>query len=251
MTMLLHASDPHFGTEQPAAVDALVQLVHEQRPDVLLLSGDITQRATATQFDRARAFVSRLQVPVILAIPGNHDIPLFNVMARMIAPYARYRHAFGRDLEPEFENDDVLVIALNTTRRYRHVDAVARTNRARGTSARTGPPGAMAHDRHAPSGGRDACARPPQLAERSRSGGAALGCGGCGFDTRRTYPSTVFHAPTRTLAAIIAGRVGTAGRHRCQLTGARRRWQFGQHHPTRRNGRDPRLKCRRPTPLRR
>lgn len=122
MTMLLHASDPHFGTEQPAAVDALVQLVHEQRPDVLLLSGDITQRATAMQFERARAFVSRLQVPVILAIPGNHDIPLFNVMARMIAPYARYRHAFGRDLEPEFENDDVLVIALNTTRRYRHVD---------------------------------------------------------------------------------------------------------------------------------
>ena len=119
MTLLLQVSDPHFGTERSAAVDALVQLVHEQRPDVLLLSGDITQRATHTQFDSARAFVGRLQVPAILAIPGNHDIPLFNLAARLISPYARYMHAFGRDLEPEFENDEVLVMALNTTRRYR------------------------------------------------------------------------------------------------------------------------------------
>ena len=122
MTLLLHASDPHFGTERSAAVDALVQLVHEQRPDVLLLSGDITQRATHLQFESARAFVARLQVPAILAIPGNHDIPLFNLAARLISPYARYMHAFGRDLEPEFENDEVLVLTLNTTRRYRHVD---------------------------------------------------------------------------------------------------------------------------------
>jgi 3',5'-cyclic AMP phosphodiesterase CpdA len=122
MTILLQASDPHFGTEQPAAVDALVQLAHEQRPDVLLLSGDITQRATNAQFDRARAFVSRLQVPRILAIPGNHDIPLFDLMTRIISPYARYRRIFGPDLEPEFENGEVLVITLNSTRRYRHVD---------------------------------------------------------------------------------------------------------------------------------
>ena len=122
MTILLHASDPHFGTDQPAAVDALVNLVHEQRPDVLLLSGDITQRATTTQFACARGFINRLQVPVIVAIPGNHDIPLFNLVMRLISPYARYMRAFGRELEPEFENDEVLVIALNTTRRYRHVD---------------------------------------------------------------------------------------------------------------------------------
>jgi len=122
MTVLLHASDPHFGTERSVAVDALENLVHEQRPDVLLLTGDITQRATLAQFRSARAFVDRLQVPVTLAIPGNHDIPLFNPLARLFSPYAHYMDAFGRDLEPEFENDDVLVIGLNTTRRYRHVD---------------------------------------------------------------------------------------------------------------------------------
>lgn len=122
MTVLLQVSDPHFGTERAPVVDALEALVHAQRPDVLLLSGDITQRATHAQFGAARAFVDRLRVPVLLAIPGNHDIPLFNIAARLLWPYARYARAFGNELEPQFEADDVLVLALNTTRRWRHVD---------------------------------------------------------------------------------------------------------------------------------
>ena len=122
MTVLLQVSDPHFGTERAPVVAALESLVQAQRPDVLLLSGDITQRATRAQFASARAFVDRLQVPAVLAVPGNHDIPLFNLAARLLWPYARYGRAFGTDLEPQFENDDVLVLALNTTRRWRHVD---------------------------------------------------------------------------------------------------------------------------------
>jgi 3',5'-cyclic AMP phosphodiesterase CpdA len=122
MTVLLQVSDPHFGTERAPVVAALEALAHEQRPDVLLLSGDITQRATPAQFAAARAFVDRLQIPVVLAIPGNHDVPLFNVAARLLWPYARYARAFGHDLEPTFEADDVLVLAVDTTRRWRHVD---------------------------------------------------------------------------------------------------------------------------------
>lgn len=122
MTVLLQVSDPHFGTERAEVVEALVELALAQRPDVLLLSGDITQRATHAQFKAARAFVDRLQVPVVLAIPGNHDIPLFNPLARLLTPYAHYARAFGEGLEPQFENEEVLVLALNTTRRYRHTD---------------------------------------------------------------------------------------------------------------------------------
>lgn len=122
MTVLLQVSDPHFGAERAPVVAALEALVHAQRPDVLLLSGDITQRATRAQFAAARAFVDRLQLPAVVAIPGNHDIPLFNLAARLLWPYARYARAFGPELEPQFENPDVLVLALNTTRRWRHVD---------------------------------------------------------------------------------------------------------------------------------
>ena len=122
MTLLLHVSDPHFGAERVPVVAALEALVREQRPDVMLLSGDITQRATRAQFAAARRFVDRLALPALVAIPGNHDIPLFNLAARLLWPYARYAQVFGPDLEPEFENPEVLVLALNTTRRWRHVD---------------------------------------------------------------------------------------------------------------------------------
>lgn len=127
MTLLLQVSDTHFGTEQAPVVAALERLVAAQRPDVLLLSGDITQRATAAQFAAARAFVDRLQVPKVLAVPGNHDIPLFNLAQRLLQPYARYQRAFGSDLEPEFDSPSVLVLAVNTTRWWRHADGEVST----------------------------------------------------------------------------------------------------------------------------
>jgi 3',5'-cyclic AMP phosphodiesterase CpdA len=122
MTLLLQLSDPHFGTERPAVAVALRALVQARRPQLLLLSGDITQRATAAQFAAARAFVDSLGVSLCLAIPGNHDIPLFDLASRLLRPYERYARAFGTQLEPQFENDDLLLLALNTTRRLRHVD---------------------------------------------------------------------------------------------------------------------------------
>lgn len=124
MTLLLQLSDPHFGTERPAVAEALRRLVQAQRPDLLLLTGDITQRATAAQFAAARTYVDALGVPHCIAIPGNHDIPLFDLASRLLRPYARYRRAFGEALEPQFENPDLLVLALNTTRWWRHVDGV-------------------------------------------------------------------------------------------------------------------------------
>ncbi len=122
MTLLLQVSDPHFGTERPAAVEALVRLALEQQPDVLLLSGDITQRATRAQFAAAQAFVQRLQVPQVMALPGNHDIPLWHLPLRLARPYARYSAAFGSVLEPSLDTDELLLLAVNTTRWWRHED---------------------------------------------------------------------------------------------------------------------------------
>jgi 3',5'-cyclic AMP phosphodiesterase CpdA len=122
VTLLLQVSDPHFGTERPLVVEALVQLAQELRPDFVLLSGDITQRATRVQFAAARAFVQRLQVAHGLAVPGNHDIPLWHLPLRLLQPYGRYIAAFGSDLEPSLDLDDLLLLALNTTRWWRNED---------------------------------------------------------------------------------------------------------------------------------
>jgi 3',5'-cyclic AMP phosphodiesterase CpdA len=135
MSVLLQIADPHFGIEQPPVVEALVALARRQRPDRLVLSGDITQRARPAQFQTARAFTDRLGVPV-LAVPGNHDIPLFDLWTRLRRPYARHIAAFGSDLEPVHSSPDLMVVCVNTTRAWRHkhgevstlqIDRVART----------------------------------------------------------------------------------------------------------------------------
>lgn len=135
MTALLHLSDTHFGTERPAVADALAALVRADPPALAVLSGDVTQRATRGQFAAARAYIDRLAVPRWVVVPGNHDIPLFGMGARLFNPYGRYRAALGDDLAPELRTGDWCVLSTNTTRWYRHkhgeisaaqIDATAR-----------------------------------------------------------------------------------------------------------------------------
>ncbi len=122
MTSLMQISDPHFGTERAEVVQALLALVRQEAPEIIVLSGDITQRATPAEFAKARAFADRLAPAAVLVIPGNHDIPLLNLMARALTPYANFRRAFGDDLEPRYLSADWFVVSVNTTRRWRHKD---------------------------------------------------------------------------------------------------------------------------------
>jgi len=122
MSVLLQISDPHFGTEQPHVVEALVAMAQSVRPDAVVLSGDITQRARRAEFESARRFLDRLSGPPMLVLPGNHDIPLFNLAARIVRPYGNHQRSFGRQLEPEIDTPDFRVIGVNTTRAWRHKD---------------------------------------------------------------------------------------------------------------------------------
>jgi 3',5'-cyclic AMP phosphodiesterase CpdA len=121
MSLLLQVSDTHFGTEQEPVVRALLALARREAPELVVLSGDITQRARPRQFRAARDFADRLGRPV-LAIPGNHDIPLLDLWARLRHPYARFAEAFGAELEPVHRSPGLLVVGVNTTRARRHKD---------------------------------------------------------------------------------------------------------------------------------
>ncbi len=79
----------------------------------------ITQRPRPVQFRAAKAFVDRLG-GTVLAVPGNHDIALFDLWARLTRPYERYATVFGADLEPVHSSQDLLVVGVNTTRAWRH-----------------------------------------------------------------------------------------------------------------------------------
>jgi 3',5'-cyclic AMP phosphodiesterase CpdA len=122
MSTLIQISDPHFGTEQPPVVTALLDLARRVKPVAAVLSGDITQRARRAQFEAAKNFVAELGVPHCLAIPGNHDIPLFNIAARAFFPYAGFERVFGPVLEPQVTCEGLRVICVNTTRPSRHKD---------------------------------------------------------------------------------------------------------------------------------
>lgn len=120
MGVLLQISDPHFGTDQPRVASALLALAADQRARVVVWSGDITQRARRTQFEAARRFSQQLAVPHVVAIPGNHDIPLFNLPARMFWPYKGFKRAFGEVLEPVLSIPGLQISGVNTTRPWRH-----------------------------------------------------------------------------------------------------------------------------------
>lgn len=119
MTLIVHLSDTHFGTEVPAVVNALRDIVAERNPDLVIVSGDITQRAKRGEFAAARQFFASLPVPALLAIPGNHDIPLYDLLARGFFPYRNYCAALGRQSGTWF-GTDVAVFGFNSTSPLRH-----------------------------------------------------------------------------------------------------------------------------------
>src|SRR4051812_26714656 len=115
MRTIAHLSDLHFGRTDPDVVRGACEAVNRMKPDLVVVSGDLTQRARSDQFRAARAFLERLPKPQIV-VPGNHDIPLWNVLARGITPLRKYRRIVSRDLEPFFADGEIAVLGLNTAR---------------------------------------------------------------------------------------------------------------------------------------
>ncbi|HUQ26909.1 MAG TPA: metallophosphoesterase [Burkholderiales bacterium] len=115
MRVLAHLSDLHFGRVDAAVLEPLRRRLAALAPDVVAISGDLTQRARSGQFREARAFLDTLPRPQVI-VPGNHDVPLYNVFARFLRPFARYRGLIGDELEPCFVDDEIAVLGVNTAR---------------------------------------------------------------------------------------------------------------------------------------
>jgi len=113
MTRILHLSDLHFGRERPDLLRPLIETVNRLAPDLVAISGDLTQRARPGQYRAAKTFIEALEAPV-LCVPGNHDTPLHNLAERVFAPWRRYRHYIGEDLEPEWHGHSVSALGVNT-----------------------------------------------------------------------------------------------------------------------------------------
>lgn len=115
-TRLAHVSDLHFGRDDPAVVEALVAEINADPPELVIVSGDLTQGARHGEFTAARRFLDRLQAP-FLSVPGNHDISPYDLVERFLDPYARYRDLVAQETEPVWQNSRVAVVGLNTAHR--------------------------------------------------------------------------------------------------------------------------------------
>jgi len=118
MRTIAHISDLHFGrVEQPVAEGLLADLAR-QRFDVLVVSGDFTQRARWRQYAAAREYMGRLPAGPRVVVPGNHDVPLYDVVRRVFFPLHRYRHYITGDLRPAYQDEELLVLGINSARSF-------------------------------------------------------------------------------------------------------------------------------------
>lgn len=115
MRVLVHLSDLHFGRIDDALLAPLTAFIDQLGPDVVVVSGDLTQRARSAQFIQARRFLDALPTPQII-VPGNHDIPLHNVFSRFVRPLKKYQRHITQDLNPFFQDDEIAVLGVNTAR---------------------------------------------------------------------------------------------------------------------------------------
>ena len=122
MKSIVHLSDLHFGTENQAVLDALlldVDGVTAPKPTLVAISGDLTQRARAKQFQAARHFLDNLLVPYVV-VPGNHDVPLYDLFRRFFKPLDLYKQYITDDLSPTYMQDDLAVVGITTAHGFTH-----------------------------------------------------------------------------------------------------------------------------------
>lgn len=116
MRTLVHLSDLHFGRIDPALIGPLLAAVGAAHPDVIAVSGDLTQRARTEQFTAAREFLDALPPVPQIVVPGNHDVPLYNVVARFAQPLDKFRRHITDDLEPFYADAELAILGINTAR---------------------------------------------------------------------------------------------------------------------------------------
>ncbi len=115
MRTVVHLSDLHFGRTDATVVAAVTSLCTQLAPDLVVVSGDLTQRARPDQFRQARQFLDSLPQPQIV-VPGNHDVPLYNLFQRFLQPLTKYKRFVTCDLEPFYTDDEIAVAGINTAR---------------------------------------------------------------------------------------------------------------------------------------
>lgn len=211
---IAHLSDLHFGREDPPVVEALLDDLAALRPTVVAVSGDLTQRARPAQFRAARAFLDRIAAPRVV-VPGNHDVPLYDVARRFLAPLARYTRIVTPDLAPVYEDEALVLAGVSTARSLTWKEGRISVAQIEALRRRFCADGArlhvlVAHHPFAAPGDR------PRANVAGRSARALRALAGCGLDLLLTghlhvgANGELEHPVERLARSVLAFHAGTA-----------------------------------------
>ncbi|MEB4592353.1 metallophosphoesterase family protein [Candidatus Thiothrix sp. Deng01] len=116
MTVIAHMSDLHFGRAVPEVTQALLDCLDQLQPELVIISGDLTQRAKDEEFKQGMAFLRKLRQPRFI-VPGNHDLTAYNLLERLLYPWQKWQQYVAADLQPIMQTDAFMAVGLNTARR--------------------------------------------------------------------------------------------------------------------------------------
>ena len=140
MRKVVQISDLHFGNNDARLLEPLRRAIEEIAPDVLIISGDLVEHASKAEFEAARDFLRTLPKPQMV-VPGNHDLPFYNLFARATIGLSYYKSLITDDLSPKFEDDEIAIFGANTSRFWPELTAVGTAGESFcGRTARAGSP---------------------------------------------------------------------------------------------------------------
>ncbi len=115
MITVVHGSDIHFGSpHDPAAAETFLEATRAIDPDLIVISGDLTQRAKVSEFKEARAYLDRFPEVPLVVTPGNHDVPLYRVFERIFSPFRNYQEYIRSELDTVTRIPGMTVVSLNS-----------------------------------------------------------------------------------------------------------------------------------------
>ena len=214
MRTIVHLSDLHFGRIDAALLAPLRRKLAELRPHLVVVSGDLTQRAKPRQFREARAYLDTLPKPQ-LVVPGNHDVPLYNVVRRFLSPLRAYKRAIGEELQPAFIDDELAVVGVNTARSLTFKGGRINTKQAesvRGAVCQLGEQVVKIVVSHHPFDAPEGSGEEDQIVGRARMALETLaGCGVDIFLSGHLHESHIGHTSQRYRIAGISALIIQAG----------------------------------------
>ena len=137
MTRIALLADLHFGSVPEGLAKQLHADLERLTPDLIVIAGDMTLRSRQREFEEAKVWLETLRAPLLL-LPGNHDLPVWNLVERFTRPFARYWRSVGHPLMPVFEDEQVVVVGLNTTASWQPTSDGRKARRGGATSRRCG-----------------------------------------------------------------------------------------------------------------